>query len=340
MFRPILVALCAALAVPTAYVGPAAYADIAPNPTTKAQSLTPKDKTSVSMDAEKVEVTLSENNARVKATFWMQNTAKESASLEVGFPDQDRPFEERGSAFTDLKVTVDGAEQKVEPYDPARQPDGSYRYESGMDTTAWFLWKMTFGPEQKRKIVVEYDCKTYQTWSGDAPTWTKEDATELDMFEGRIAESDAFKKKYPDGSMMRAKGAYGLKVKRDREFSYVLATGAGWAGPIGKGLIQVKLTDAAARCVESLNPRGATWQSDIISWSFENLEPTAADNIVIRYRQGTHRAISLKPGIDNLLAALKQRSNKHWSDAVELAKRIGTKECLEALGIESAATSQ
>jgi hypothetical protein len=120
----------------------------------------------------------------------------------------------------------------------------------------------------------------------------------------------------------------------------VLLVAAGWAGPIGKGLIQVKLADDAAQCVESLNPQGASWQGDTITWYFENLEPTADHNIVIRYRQGTHHALGLKPGIDSLLAALQQRSNKNWSEAVKLAQRIGTKECLHALGTENGHETQ
>ncbi|MBN1918644.1 MAG: DUF4424 family protein [Verrucomicrobia bacterium] len=340
MFRLMLAALCAALIIP------AAYADIAPDPAAKGQSLAPKDKTAVAMDAEKVEVTLSENSAHVRATFWMRNTAESSTTLEVGFPDQVRPFEEEeGLSLTNLKVTVDGAEQKTEPYDPTRKGPGTYSFTPGQDRTAWFLWTTTFGPEQKRTIVVEYDCRTFEARESEVPTWSKADELELDMYEGRVPESKEFGKNKPaedDWGEIKVYGARqsALQRKRNREFAYVLATGAGWSGPIGKGLIRVRLADEAAHCIEALNPHGASWQGDTITWTFEDLEPTAEHNIVIRYRQGTHHAIGLKPGIDNLLAALRQRNHKNWLAAVELAKHIGTVECLNALGLETTTASR
>jgi hypothetical protein len=330
MLRLTLVVLCAAL------VAQAAQADIAPNPVTKAQSLSPREATAVAMDAERVEVTLSENNAHVRAAFWLRNTSKSPTTLEVGFPDQDPPFDKYGVCISDLKVTVDGAEQAYETYEPGRE-------RKSRDETGWYLWQMTFGPEQKQLVVVEYDCRTYRSWRGRVPEWTEAKARDLDMYEGRLPETEEFKKKRPrpgEAAPQRHQIISGLKAARDREFTYVLATGAGWHGPIGKGLIEVKLVDDAARCIESLNPHGASWQGDTITWTFSSLEPTEEHDIVIGYRQGTHHAIGLKPGIDNLLAALKQRSHEHWAEAVELAKRIGTKECLAAIGVQTTAVTE
>jgi len=325
MLRLTFIVLCVAV------VAQVAQADIAPNPATKARSLAPKETTSVSMDRERVEVTLSENNGHVKATFWMRNTSKSPTTLEVGFPDQDHPFEKFGTCISNLKVTVDGVQQGYKPYDPTRQPDGRYVYKKGGDQRGWYLWQTTFEGGQKRTIVVEYDCRTHKHWMGSSEAWTTADERELDMFEGRIKESDAFKKKHPAGSRTRVKGGYYLRVKRDREFDYVLATGAGWHGPIGEAVIEVKLTDDAAKCVESLKPHGASWQKDTITWVFKDLEPTADHDISIRYRQGTYHKLGLKPGLNAVLAILQNNSHADWRAVAELATSIGTKECTEAL---------
>jgi hypothetical protein len=341
MLRLMLAALCAAV------VAQAALADIAPEPAAGGLSLAPRETTAVAMDAERVLVTLTENTAHVKAAFWMRNTSKAPTTLEVGFPDENGaygPYEESEKVLANMKVTVDGAAQAYRIYDPHIQPDGKWIMKAGQDHTCWYLWQMTFGPEQKRLVVVEYDCQTFpgKGYKEGAPVWNEVKARYLDMWEGRVPESEEFKK-YKENALAEfpknipkphdKRIIAGLRNSRNRQFGYVLATGAGWHGPIGKGLIEVKLADDAANCIESLKgPGTASWQGDTITWTFTDLEPTADDNIAIGYRQGTYHALGLKPGIDNILAALKQRSHKNWSAASELAKRIGTKECVEALG--------
>jgi hypothetical protein len=341
MPRLILALLCVAA------VAQAALADIAPDPVTSAQSLTPREPdkaTPVSMDAERVQVTLTENNAHVKAAFWMRNTSKSPTTLAVGFPDQDHLFAEKtGKSIANLKVTVDGVGQQYEFVDPTRQPDGRYSTKGGQDWTAWHVWQMTFQGEQKRLVVVEYDCQTYRG-DGDAPAWTEAKQRDLDMYEGRLPETEEFKKRQPDPRKpgpQRHQIIGGLKAQRDREFRYVLATGAGWHGPIGKGLIEVTLADAAANCIESLNPRGASWQGNMITWRFEDLEPTKEHDIRIGYRQGSYYQLGLRPGLDSILAVLRNRSHKDWSAVAELAKRIGAVECYTALGLpKEAATAR
>lgn len=328
MLRLMLAVLCAAV------VAQAAYGDAAPNPPIPGRSLAPREETSVSMDAEKVEVTLTENNAHVKATFWMRNTSDSATSLEVGFPGQVMPFESHGQAIANLKVTVDGAEQKYKTHDPTRRADGSYTYTAGEDMTAWFLWDMAFTAGQKRTIVVEYDCKTYASYDGKAPEWNETKARELDMYEGRLPEDAAFKKNDPPAPVTPkyARHAHGLRTARDRQFNYIMATGAGWHGRIAQGLITVKLADGAARCIESLQgPGTVSWEGDTITWRFKNLEPKERHNVEIGYRQGAYRRLGLKPGIEGIMAVLRDKSHKHWRAVAVFAETIGAPELIRAI---------
>jgi hypothetical protein len=65
------------------------------------------------------------------------------------------------------------------------------------------------------------------------------------------------------------------------EFDYLLETGAGWYGPIGKGEINLILPYAAASG-ENINLKesssGGKINASMITWTFSNLEPTANDN--------------------------------------------------------------
>jgi len=65
------------------------------------------------------------------------------------------------------------------------------------------------------------------------------------------------------------------------EFDYLLETGAGWYGPIGKGEINLILPYAAASG-ENINLKesspGGKINNSIITWVFSDLEPTAKDN--------------------------------------------------------------
>lgn len=321
MLRLMLAVLCIAV------VAQAAWADIAPEPITKAQSLAPRLTTSVSMDREHVQVTLTENKAHVKATFWMRNSSKSPTTLDVGFPDQHPTFGEFGLSVANLKVTVDGAEQEYEAHDKT------------VDQPAWYVWQMTFGSEQKRVIVVEYDCKTFRGREDEFSEWTEDRARTLDMCEGRLPEDEAFKehvKEWKKNDIQRHHVVRSLRAARDREFGYVMATGAAWHGPIGEAVIEVKLADDAAKCIELLSPGRASWQNDTITWRFHNIEPRTSTNIVIGYRQGTYRQLGLKPGIESILAVLKDESHEHWEAVAELAKRIGTIECLRARRLSAA----
>jgi|SRR5574344_101510 hypothetical protein len=67
-------------------------------------------------------------------------------------------------------------------------------------------------------------------------------------------------------------------------FKYILSTGAGWEGTIGKVDIVLKISDGVdIRTIETVSPENYKYVSSSkkLSWQFNNLEPTDADNIII-----------------------------------------------------------
>lgn len=68
------------------------------------------------------------------------------------------------------------------------------------------------------------------------------------------------------------------------ETSYVLHTGAPWKNPIGKAVVRLRTKNMPASHVFAVSPtRGLSREGDVWTWTFENLEPTAADDIRIGY---------------------------------------------------------
>jgi len=66
-------------------------------------------------------------------------------------------------------------------------------------------------------------------------------------------------------------------------FKYILETGAGWDGPIGKAEFVLKLPYAASEenIVTGQSTTGATFENGEARWTLENLEPTRADNFIV-----------------------------------------------------------
>lgn len=79
------------------------------------------------------------------------------------------------------------------------------------------------------------------------------------------------------------------KLTALQEYSYILATGAGWYGSIGEGTITVRLPYEANRntvclgdtCYHRPQPEWYTIAGTDVIWRFTDLEPTEADNIEI-----------------------------------------------------------
>ncbi|NUN50142.1 MAG: hypothetical protein HUU15_15045 [Candidatus Brocadiae bacterium] len=66
--------------------------------------------------------------------------------------------------------------------------------------------------------------------------------------------------------------------------SYVLHTGGPWKNAIGKAVVTLRTKNLPAAHIFALSPtRGLSRTGDVWTWTFENLEPTEADNIRIGY---------------------------------------------------------
>lgn len=108
-------------------------------------------------------------------------------------------------------------------------------------------------------------------------------------------------------SLPSGKG-YGAKY---RYFKYILETGSGWFGSIGKADIKLKLHDIKLETLEEISPKG--YQIDTtnktINWHLFDIEPTKEDDIYVKYYNRDERR--------NWEKYLKKKSKR--------SKRLGTK---------------
>jgi len=81
----------------------------------------------------------------------------------------------------------------------------------------------------------------------------------------------------------------------ERFFTYLLSTGAGWAGTIGKAEIIVNLKDIEQDSVLSQTPANCEISGKQLSWTFMDLEPTENDDIKITYNTNKNVYKSPKP---------------------------------------------
>jgi hypothetical protein len=99
----------------------------------------------------------------------------------------------------------------------------------------------------------------------------------------------AFDVDFPPGREVRIDVSYPLRAtgyaNQDSRFVYVLGTGAGWSGAIGRAEIILKLPYPASR--ENIVEYDSTWISpgykiagNQITWRYDDLEPTA-DQVVV-----------------------------------------------------------
>jgi hypothetical protein len=66
-------------------------------------------------------------------------------------------------------------------------------------------------------------------------------------------------------------------------FEYILETGAGWKGPISKGYVVVRFPYKVEDNILEGTSSGYKTEDNEITWTFENLEPTAEDNIAVGF---------------------------------------------------------
>lgn len=144
--------------------------DISPAPVPRdGIDLSPATQTSVSMDAELVRIEVHRDHALVHADFRMRNTSDAEESIEVGFPDAAPASSWQvgskggtildclGPTLEEFSARVDGKAVEAVCKQPpgtrsTTRPEGLYR--------RWYLWPMTFGARQARRVEVAYKIAT------------------------------------------------------------------------------------------------------------------------------------------------------------------------------------
>jgi len=159
-------------------------------------------------------------------------------------------------------------------------------HNEGGDDEAFEVW-FPLGESDGFGSIAELD--DFHAWVDD-----REVKTEAKNFPGRIPDGDVpwatWRTKFPAGEDVNIRVMYSMRPSGYRPFgtfSYILETGAGWYGKIGKGTITFRLPYPVNRFNVALNPdtedppNPTNFQvagTDII-WDFKELEPSPADNI-------------------------------------------------------------
>jgi len=230
---------------------------------------TPSGTEAVQILEERLDIVLGPDAATVKVRYLLQNTTATDASVRFGFPveelnandllNEDGSIEGPGSASDtsrekllycrDYRVQWNG---KAVPAKFERQENVSIEADNDERRTGirgWLISEITVPPGKALPLGIDY--------VSDYPTET-------------IHVSDD-------------------EHSNAKIFRYRLSTGAVWAGPIGNGTVSVRAEGIRPEDVRILSPAGrfkraeGGWQ-----WSFRDLEPTLADDLVIEAAPDEH----------------------------------------------------
>lgn len=213
----------------------------------------------IQMNKELIVIDLYKNYAVVKGTYWFLNKSQYTQQIRTGYPingEFSATIEDMVS-FEDLlylKVEVGG--KKVTHYNLADIYDSSQTTLASNQVLKaannWYVWDMTFEPGKLTKVEVYFIVKTPAV-----------------LIQG-----------------------YGRKEAN--AFEYILQTGANWSGNIMNGQIIINLKDGLK--VSDINgilpSKRVYFLRDQLYYSFENLRPSPADDLIIWY-QGTNDSISI-----------------------------------------------
>ncbi len=231
-----------------------AWADAAPDPLRK--GISPVRKSSrVMMLSERVEITLGAERCGFWAHFVLKNPTDVAEILEVGFPasypneildpmvevDEHGVTTERSIETTFERFDFEGQEE-VKEFD-----------------THWLLWKMQFEPGQTRTVDMRY-------W---VRPWDHEDYVSTAYTSHRFDIREEFRTKTKPPAVKRV-----LSAVRSFATGYVLRTGTGWDGPIGRAEIIVRHPAYGAGALRRIAPdRDYEIRDNALVWTFENFEP-------------------------------------------------------------------
>jgi len=263
-----------------------AWANVAMITTEGGTALQPKNAvTTVAMTREDVDLYPALSKVEVKAVFALKNIGDKEVQLEVGFPILG------DSQLKDFTVAIDGREKpevktlpapkkKEEqedraPADPSMPDNADKEYAF----SGWMFWTMKFAAGQERRVDVAY--------------W----------YEPRISDWLVQDK---DAKELHDKVAW-------RDAGYIVRTGAGWAGNIGRGTFRIHWSREVPKAnVRSLRPPwvgfgdpGGAWRYDAATETdtlvLNAFKPDNACDIGISYKR-----VSSVEEVSLLTATLKR----------------------------------
>jgi hypothetical protein len=244
-------------------------ADVAPNPLitggATVSGMDMKD-TPVSMDWEEVDLYPSAQKNSVTAVFLLKNTSDKETTLQVGFPAYGE------MPLKDFVVEIDGQKAAAE----LKKEDLTFKVGPMKKTRhmEWMVWPMTFAGGAEKKVKV-----TYWVAPEIARGWTHHEVingrptTVVDELPNVAATSLPADVKAKVGAL---------------HSGYVLHTGAGWHGKIGKAVLRLHYGDEVRKDQLVFTAGEGKWAYDdktnVDTLTLADFEPTEQSDIAYQYR--------------------------------------------------------
>lgn len=286
------------------------WTDIGPNPIVVKSILAPP-ACEIQMVSETVQVELYRDSSRVSCVFHLKNFA-DSTTIPVGFPVMDffhwniPPY--NSTDMNHFQISVDNIklgkkdiqvpEELKSAYDllmASEKADMDFkRKHDSIDTQYGVVHKRNGKTIFPSRVAMGNYNKAYDrllSWRSHGPNaWEAQtDSTFDQLRKGNYPwyvwnvhfkkdESRIIKVTYSVPCGFAYRGKY-------RFFNYLLSTGTGWKGKIEKAVVNVRLHDVDPDEIEKMIPDHNKFdrESDTITWTFADFEPTAQDDIYIQY---------------------------------------------------------
>jgi len=284
------------------------FADIAPNPIV-VNGIYTVDDCKIQMTSEYVFANLYNDSAKVECTFNLENFG-DATEIQIGFPEMIFQYwsisEYTPADKANFKIYVDGKmlteadiqvpsemESIYQKYMSVYQYDNDYQRKRDSIYTVYGIIekgnqvRYTKGTyEQAEKALLELS-----EWRDSKPRlgsvlWTElEDQKEKGNFPWYVWNVN-----FEQLEKRQVKVVYSLpsglgKGSDYRYFKYILETGSGWYKTIQKAEIELQLHDIDIQNIEEISPNifSVDTAAKVIRWTFTDLEPTAQDDIYLRY---------------------------------------------------------
>lgn len=228
------------------------WTDAAPDPLNK--GIRPHRLSSrVEMTAEQVTISLGEDICTVEAHFLFSNPSDTNETMEVGFPS--------GYPAEIIAPVIQADDKRIVPRISTEQTTERVPFDGGNEEkhhfTHWLLWDMTFKAGQSQSVSISYSVKPFDNGDYVVTPYTAH----------RFAIEQEF---HLHGWEITPEVQRVLDAIQSKATGYILRTGSGWGGPIGKAVISVFPENA----VRWLSPQEkALFTEGGIEWQFVDTEP-------------------------------------------------------------------